>query len=225
MGRSQDVPHVLAWVTAMAGLLLLGCGGPDVQPYSATTLSTATSTTKGDDSMSTPIEGNSVVRIATSMGDIIAELDAAAAPVTVQNFVDYVDQGFYNGTIFHRVIPGFMIQGGGFSRDMRQKATGAPIKNEADNGLKNTRGTLAMARTQAVDSATAQFFISVVDNGFLDHKDRSAQGFGYAVFGEVTEGMDVVDAIVNVPTGTWGSFQDVPKEPVVIESVKLVQQD
>ena len=138
------------------------------------------------------------VVIATNYGDITVELDAEKAPLTVKNFLSYVDEKFYDGTIFHRVIRNFMIQGGGFTPDMAQKRTHAPVKNEAGNGLKNTRGTIAMARTMIIDSATAQFFINTVDNAFLDHRDNSMQGFGYAVFGKVTDGMEVVDAIAAV---------------------------
>lgn len=157
------------------------------------------------------------VLLTTSAGEIEVELDADKAPVSVKNFLDYVDAGFYNGTVFHRVIPGFMIQGGGFDTDMSQKETREPIKNEADNGLRNLRGTLAMARTQAVNSATSQFFINHNDNAFLDHGSRD---FGYAVFGKVVRGMDVVDQIANVPTGNRGMYQNVPLQPVVILSAK-----
>ena len=162
-----------------------------------------------------------VVVISTNYGDITVELDAAKAPITVKNFLAYVDSKFYDGTIFHRVIKNFMIQGGGFDQNMRQKPTNAPIKNEAGNGLKNTRGTIAMARTSVIDSATAQFFINTVDNGFLDHQDESVRGFGYAVFGKVTDGMAVVDAIAGVKTGQFGPFSDVPTPaPVVITSIR-----
>jgi len=157
-----------------------------------------------------------MVTLHTTHGDITIDVFADQAPVTVKNFLQYVEDGFFEGTIFHRVISGFMIQGGGFTADMRQKPTRDPIKNEADNGLKNTRGTLAMARTSDVNSATAQFFINLTDNGFLDH---GARDFGYAVFGKVTEGMDVVDAIAGAKTGSKGGHQDVPVEPVVIERV------
>ncbi|WP_103102902.1 peptidylprolyl isomerase [Pseudomonas sp. LFM046] len=157
------------------------------------------------------------VLLTTSAGEIEVELDADKAPVSVKNFLDYVDAGFYNGTVFHRVIPGFMIQGGGFDTAFSEKETRQPIKNEADNGLHNVRGTLAMARTQAVDSATSQFFINHKDNAFLDHGSRD---FGYAVFGTVVRGMDVVDQIANVPTGNHGMFQNVPLKPVVILSAK-----
>ncbi|HEU4753806.1 MAG TPA: peptidylprolyl isomerase [Armatimonadota bacterium] len=161
------------------------------------------------------------VTIETSMGTIELELYPDKAPITVANFVQYAKKGFYNGTIFHRVIPGFMIQGGGFTRDMKEKETGAPIKNEAGNGLTNDRGTIAMARTGDPDSATAQFFINVADHASLNHRDDSPEGIGYAVFGKVTKGMDVVDKIVAVPTTTVGRYEDVPKTPVVIKSVKV----
>ncbi|MEN8728180.1 MAG: peptidylprolyl isomerase [Desulfuromonadales bacterium] len=165
---------------------------------------------------------NPIVRIATSMGDIVLELDATNAPITVQNFIDYANDGFYEGTIFHRVIDGFMIQGGGLTADMRDKANRkAPIKNEADNGLKNERGTVAMARTQVVDSATSQFFINIEDNDFLNHTAPTAQGFGYAVFGKVADGMATVDAIRKVSTGNSGMHQDVPVEAVTIQKVTV----
>ena len=158
-----------------------------------------------------------VVVIKTSKGEIRVELETERAPLSVRNFLEYADAGFYDGTIFHRVIDGFMIQGGGFGADMRQKQTRDPVKNEADNGVKNARGTLAMARTSVVDSATAQFFINLVDNDGLNHGQRD---FGYAVFGRVVDGMDVVDAISKVRTGRSGAYQDVPVDPVVIESIK-----
>jgi peptidyl-prolyl cis-trans isomerase A (cyclophilin A) len=158
-----------------------------------------------------------VVLIQTTKGEMRVELDAQRAPVTVKNFLAYVDEGFYDGTVFHRVIPGFMIQGGGFAPDMTQKPTKAPIKNEADNGLQNQRGTLAMARTNVVDSATAQFFINLTDNDFLNHGSRD---FGYAVFGRVVGGMDVVDQIAKVKTTRKGPHEAVPAEDVVIQSIK-----
>ena len=157
-----------------------------------------------------------MVTLHTTLGDITIEFFPDQAPTTVQNFLQYVEDGFFDGTIFHRVIPGFMVQGGGFAADMRQKPTRDPIANEADNGLKNTRGTLAMARTSDVNSATAQFFINLSDNPFLDH---GARDFGYAVFGRVSEGMDVVDAIARVKTGSHGGHQDVPVEPITVERV------
>ena len=156
----------------------------------------------------------------TSLGEMTIELYPDKAPISVQNFLDYVDAKFYDGTIFHRVIPTFMIQGGGFTEDMQQKPTKPPIKNEAGNGLKNTTGTLAMARTGVVDSATSQFFINTVDNAFLDHRDETPAGFGYAVFGKVVNGMDVVKKIAAVPTTTKAPHQNVPVTPVIIESVR-----
>jgi peptidyl-prolyl cis-trans isomerase A (cyclophilin A) len=158
-----------------------------------------------------------VITLETSLGEIVLELDAEKAPVTVANFLAYVDDGFFDGTVFHRVIPDFMIQGGGFSADMTQKPTKPPIKNEADNGLDNDSYTVAMARTAVKDSATAQFFINLKDNDFLNHGGRD---FGYAVFGKVTSGVDVVKKIAAVPTTTRGGHQNVPVEPVVIKSAK-----
>jgi cyclophilin family peptidyl-prolyl cis-trans isomerase len=160
--------------------------------------------------------GNPVVILKTSKGDIKIELDKENAPISVDNFLTYVEDGFYDGTIFHRVIKNFMVQGGGFTPDMQQKPTNAQIKNEADNGLKNERGTIAMARTGVVDSATSQFFINHADNTFLDH---GIKDYGYAVFGKVVDGMDVVDVIAVVQTGPG----DVPNEHVVIESITVVE--
>jgi len=163
------------------------------------------------------------VVIHTSRGDIEVELYEDQAPVTVKNFLDYTRKGYYDGTIFHRVIPGFMIQGGGFDAELEQKPTEAPIENEADNGLSNQRGTLAMARTNEPDSATAQFFINVVDNPALNHRGKqSGRTWGYAVFGRVIEGMDVVDQIRAVPTEARGPHQDVPIEPVIIENIEIL---
>ena len=161
------------------------------------------------------------VTMETSMGTITLELDDAKAPETVANFVQYAKDGHYDGTIFHRVIDGFMIQGGGFTRDMNQKETREPIRNEAMNGLKNLRGTIAMARTMVVDSATSQFFINLVDNAFLDFQNPTPQGFGYAVFGKVVDGMDVVDQIAKVKTGFSGPHQNVPEEAIVIKKVAV----
>ena len=166
---------------------------------------------------------NPQVKLQTSMGDITVELDAEKAPISTENFISYVNDGFYDGTIFHRVIADFMIQGGGMEPDMSQKNTKAPIKNEANNGLSNKRGTLAMARTQVVDSATAQFFINTVDNDFLNHQNETVMGYGYAVFGKVVEGMETVDAIRHVATGNSGMHQDVPKESVLIEKATVVE--
>ena len=159
-----------------------------------------------------------MVVLSTNYGDITIELHDAEAPKSVANFLQYVEDGHFDGTIFHRVIPNFMIQGGGFTEDMSQKATRAPIENEADNGLKNERGTLAMARTSDINSATSQFFINLTDNDFLNHGGRD---FGYAVFGRVTDGMEVVDKIAAVQTGSHGGHQDVPVDPVVITGARV----
>ena len=156
------------------------------------------------------------VHFETDKGEIVIELDKALAPKTVENFLSYVDSGFYEGTIFHRVIKGFMIQGGGLTENMQQKKTNAPVVNEADNGLKNLRGTIAMARTQEPNSATSQFFINTVDNQFLDFKSKTPGGWGYCVFGKVVEGMETVDAIENLPTTSKGMYSDVPATPVAI---------
>jgi cyclophilin family peptidyl-prolyl cis-trans isomerase len=164
------------------------------------------------------------VRMTTSLGVVELELDAQRAPGTVRNFMNYVESGFYNGMIFHRVIPGFMIQGGGFVPGMREKTTGVPVKNEADNGLKNLAGTIAMARTSDPQSAAAQFFINTADNPSLDHRDKTDRGWGYAVFGKVTKGMDVVKKIESVSTRTVGSFQDVPVKDVVIQKVESIKK-
>ena len=161
------------------------------------------------------------VTMETSMGTITLELDDEKAPETVANFVRYAKDGHYDGTIFHRVIDGFMIQGGGFTKDMNQKETREPIRNEAMNGLKNLRGTIAMARTMVVDSATSQFFINLVDNAFLDFQSPTPQGFGYAVFGKVMDGMEVVDQIAKVKTGFAGPHQNVPEEAIVIKRVSV----
>lgn len=164
--------------------------------------------------------GNPLITLETSKGIILIELYPEKAPVTVKNFLSYVDSGFYDGTLFHRVIPNFMIQGGGFNSDMQRKSTKAPIPNEADNGLKNDRGNIAMARTQDPHSATAQFFINIIDNDFLNHKSKSGQAWGYAVFGKVVKGMDVVDAISKLKTTKSGMMRDVPIEPVLIVKAK-----
>ncbi|THF66869.1 peptidyl-prolyl cis-trans isomerase [Pseudothauera nasutitermitis] len=162
------------------------------------------------------------VKLHTSLGTITLELDAEKAPVTVENFLAYVESGHYDNTVFHRVIDGFMIQGGGFEPGMNQKPTREAIKNEADNGLKNNRGTIAMARTQAPHSATAQFFINVADNDFLNFRSPDTQGWGYCVFGQVSEGLDVLDKIRAVKTGSKGFHQDVPVEDVLIERAEIV---
>lgn len=192
----------LAWILAAAGA---GAGE---------TTSDQVARTKGS---------NPMVLMSTSMGDIKIELDEQKAPITVKNFLGYVEDKFYDGLVFHRVIRNFMIQGGGLDANLKEKPTKAAIKNEAGNGLKNLTGTVAMARTNVVDSATAQFFINTRDNDFLDHKDETPRGFGYAVFGKVVEGMDVVRKIEAVPTGNRGMHQDVPLDPVVIKSVRVVK--
>lgn len=186
---------------------------------------TLTFITMGLNTMTVNAESSAApkVRLDTSMGAIVLELNREKAPASVDNFLSYVKDGHYDGTIFHRVIGNFMIQGGGFTQDYRQKATKAPIKNEADNGLKNERGTVAMARTSDPHSATAQFFINVVDNDFLNFTAANSRGWGYAVFGKVVEGMDVVDKIRNTPTGSGGPFPtDVPREMVVIQKATVV---
>jgi cyclophilin family peptidyl-prolyl cis-trans isomerase len=165
---------------------------------------------------------NPVVLMKTSKGDITVELFADKAPITVKNFLSYADNKFYDGTIFHRVIKGFMIQGGGLTSDFQEKATKPPIKNEAASALKNLRGTIAMARTPDINSATSQFFINHVDNAFLDHKDDTLEGYGYAVFGKVTKGIEVVDAIANAPTGTIHGYRDAPRETIAILSITRV---
>ncbi|MHC8732327.1 peptidylprolyl isomerase [Arenicellales bacterium IMCC56312] len=166
-----------------------------------------------------------MVEMHTSKGLITLELDAEKAPVTVANFIEYVNSGHFDGTIFHRVIPGFVIQGGGLESGMKEKPTQAPIENEADNGLKNVTGSICMARTNDPHSATSQFFINLKDNQFLDHTEKSPQGWGYAVFGQVTDGMNVVEAIAAVQTGNAGFHQDVPVEDIVVEKVTITDQE
>jgi peptidyl-prolyl cis-trans isomerase B (cyclophilin B) len=194
------------------GLLLAICAA--LAPISGYTDETKTET-KGT--------GMVTVTMETSMGVITLELDSEKAPESTANFVAYAKSGHYDGTIFHRVIPGFMIQGGGFDVDMKQKPTNPPIKNEAANGLRNLTGTIAMARTNDPHSATSQFFINVADNAFLDHKSPTPQGWGYAVFGKVTDGMGPIMAIENVPTGNKGGHQNVPIEPVIINKVTVAE--
>lgn len=168
-------------------------------------------------------ETQTKVKLSTTSGDIIIQLNAEKAPISVKNFLTYVKEGFYDGTVFHRIIPGFMAQGGGFDTDLKQKDVHNSIKNEADNGLKNKRGTLAMARTSVPDSATAQFFINYKDNSFLDYTSATTQGWGYAVFAEVVEGMDVVDAMEKEATGNRAGHQDVPKENIIINKAEIVK--
>ncbi|GLH32088.1 MULTISPECIES: peptidylprolyl isomerase [Pseudomonas] len=165
----------------------------------------------------------SKVKLTTNHGVIVLQLDAEKAPLTTENFVQYVKDGHYDGTVFHRVIKGFMIQGGGFEPGMSQKKTRASIQNEADNGLKNTKYSIAMARTMEPHSASAQFFINASDNDFLNHSGKNTQGWGYAVFGEVTEGREIVDAIEKVATGSKAGHQDVPKDDVIIEKAEIVE--
>jgi peptidyl-prolyl cis-trans isomerase B (cyclophilin B) len=168
-----------------------------------------------------PHPDQTMITLHTTMGDITLELDAEKAPATVENFLGYAKDGFFDGTIFHRIIDNFMIQGGGMLADMSQKPTKAPVKNEADNGLKNTKGTIAMARTNDPHSATAQFFINVSDNDFLNHKSPTPQGWGYAVFGKVVSGMEVVEKMKAVKTGRRGYHDDVPVEAITIEKVTI----
>lgn len=198
-------------------VILLGLAGLGFLVFS---LFSEKETAKVDQNQQEKFVSNPQVILETSLGSIILELYPNQAPISVANFLRYVDSGFYDGTIFHRVIPGFMIQGGGFTKDMNEKKTDEPIKNEAGNGLSNLRGTIAMARTSVVDSATSQFFINTVDNLFLDHQDESPEGYGYCVFGKVIEGLEIAEQIQNVPTGTIGYFQDVPQDPVIIISTK-----
>ena len=165
-----------------------------------------------------------VVELDTNMGAIVIELNEEKAPKTVENFLNYVKSGHYDGTIFHRIIDGFMIQGGGMDAEMNEKATNAPVENEADNGLKNDAGTIAMARTQDPHSATSQFFVNVKDNDFLNHSGRNMQGWGYTVFGKVTSGMDVIEKMKGVPTGRFGMHADVPTEPVIIKSATIISK-
>lgn len=214
----QFITHTAVWVmmSACAGLILMAA--PTAAADSATT--PAKTKPKPNDGAKTMANKNPIVTMETSLGTVEIELFADKAPISTENFLKYVDSGFYAGTIFHRVIDGFMIQGGGFTESMDQKPTQAQIKNEAANGLKNDRGTLAMARTNVVDSATAQFFINVKDNAFLNHRDASPAGFGYAVFGKVVNGMEIVDKIKAVPTTFKGGMENVPVTAVVIKSVK-----
>jgi len=198
-------------------------GGPAPLPPAPTPIAAGDQPLKGNPPVTENEPTKTVVVIETSMGTIKAELWADKAPVTVKNFLTYVDEGFFDGLIFHRVIKGFMIQGGGFDADMKQKATRDPITNEAATGTPNSRGTLAMARTNVVDSATAQFFINLVDNDFLNHRNQTPQGFGYCAFGEVTDGMDVVDKIGAAATGRVGHFDDVPLQAVTITSIRREQ--
>jgi peptidylprolyl isomerase/peptidyl-prolyl cis-trans isomerase B (cyclophilin B) len=199
--------------TLFLGTLMLGISGCGASEPAAQTVSTA------------PAAGqpaNPRVLIETSRGNITVEVFPAQAPQSAGNFLNYVKTGFYDGLVFHRVIPGFMIQTGGMTADMAEKPKNAPIRNEADNGLRNLRGTLAMARTGDPHSASSQFFINVADNAFLDHRGQTPQGWGYAVFGQVVDGMEVVDAIVAVPRGNRGPHGDVPVDPIIMQRVTLL---
>lgn len=178
----------------------------------------STETIQGEATVNNPF-----VKVNTNLGSFVIELDEQKAPITVKNFLNYVNEGYYSETLFHRVIPGFMVQGGGFTTDFVQKTTQAPIQNEANNGLRNSRGTVAMARTSDPNSASAQFFINVADNTFLDYTSPTPQGWGYAVFGRVVEGMDIIDAISKQKTSTRAGHADVPTNNVVIESIQVVE--
>lgn len=198
------------------GLLLMSvmtCNAADKAPESK----------KATQSNGEKMAANPKIKIETTLGNITLELDATKAPTSTENFISYVKDGFYDGTIFHRVIPNFMAQGGGMKPDMTEKSTKASIQNEANNGLKNARGTVAMARTNDPHSASSQFFINVKDNAFLDHKSEDMQGWGYAVFGKVVDGMDIVDKMEKVKTGTKGFHQDVPEEAVIMNKVTVVE--
>ena len=210
---------VLLLIIAVA----IGLGALILMLYGGDTTTKPQTTAPAPAPAAAPTHSGDQVIIRTSMGDIVLELDRSKAPITVDNFLQYASDGFYSGTIFHRVIDGFMIQGGGFTEAFIQKQTRATIKNEADNGLRNSRGTIAMARTSAPDSATAQFFINLVDNHFLNHTAPTQRGWGYAVFGKVTKGMDVVDNIAKVRTAAKNGHGDVPVNNVIIHSVEIVQ--
>lgn len=213
----MQTPQPLLRIPSWMRVLSLGCALA-MAPGLASAESTPTNSTQGTTMSTLPH-----VKLHTNKGDMLIELDAEKAPKTVENFLGYVKDGFYDGTVFHRVINNFMIQGGGFESDMKQKQTNAPVENEANNGLKNDRYTLAMARTADPHSATAQFFINVADNDFLNFTAPTPNGWGYAVFGRVIEGTEVVDEIKAVKTGNKGFHQDVPVDDVIIESATVVE--
>jgi cyclophilin family peptidyl-prolyl cis-trans isomerase len=198
-------------------LLSSGCNAQDIATKPATEKESK-SKTSGE-----KMSANPIIKMETNKGTITIELNAEKAPISSKNMVDYVKDGFYNGLIFHRVIPNFMVQGGGMNPDMSEKATKAQIQNEANNGLKNDRGTLAMARTNIPHSASSQFFINLKDNGFLNHSSETSQGWGYAVFGKVIEGMDIVDEIAKVKTGNHGQHGDVPLEAIIVKKMSVIE--
>ncbi len=212
------------WRIAVLGVMVtVGCGGGSPPPPAEEAAPPAPAEDEAAaETTPAPRGTNPVVEIRTSLGTMKVELYPEKAPKTVENFLQYAREGFYDGTIFHRVIAGFMIQGGGFTPDMSEKSTRAPIENEASNGLKNVRGSIAMARTNDPHSASSQFFINTVDNPFLDFQSETVQGYGYAVFGQVVEGLETLDAIRKVATASSGGHDDVPKSAVVIESVRVL---
>jgi peptidyl-prolyl cis-trans isomerase B (cyclophilin B) len=210
------------FASLFAPLFILGCASTNTNNTMIS--DTQPNSLSNTNNQETTMSDMPVVQLETSMGDITIELNEEKAPKTVENFLNYVNSGHYEGTIFHRVIDGFMIQGGGMDAQMNEKKTNAPIENEADNGLKNDKGTIAMARTQDPHSATSQFFINVKDNDFLNHSGKNMQGWGYTVFGKVTDGMDVIEIMRSVATGRFGMHADVPNEPITINSAKVVSQ-
>jgi peptidyl-prolyl cis-trans isomerase B (cyclophilin B) len=210
------------FASLFAPLFILGCASTNTNNTMIS--DTQPNSLSNTNNQETTMSDMPVVQLETSMGDITIELNEEKAPKTVENFLNYVNSGHYEGTIFHRVIDGFMIQGGGMDAQMNERKTNAPIENEADNGLKNDKGTIAMARTQDPHSATSQFFINVKDNDFLNHSGKNMQGWGYTVFGKVTDGMDVIEKMRSVATGRFGMHADVPNEPITINSAKVVSQ-
>ncbi len=225
MNRSLGALRIIA----LAAFAVVGCGGgtaPPAEdaPSAAEPPEAATTEESGDIAEESPdvAMGYPRVELSTSLGTLRLELYPDKAPITVENFLGYVTEGFFDGTIFHRVVPGFVIQGGGFTSEMVEKDTRPPIENEANNGVRNLRGTICMARTSDPHSATSQFFINTKDNPPLDHRDSSLRGWGYAVFGRVTEGMEVVEAIERVPRGRKNGYDDVPVDPIVVESARVL---
>ncbi len=208
------------FASLFAPLFILGCTSTN----STIASQAQPNLTSNTNNQETTMSNMPVVELETSMGNITIELNEEKAPKTVENFLSYVKSGQYEGTIFHRIIDGFMIQGGGMDAEMNEKPTNKPVENEADNGLKNNAGTIAMARTQDPHSATSQFFVNVKDNDFLNHTGKNAQGWGYTVFGKVTSGMDVIEKMRGVPTGRFGMHADVPKTPVTINSAKIISE-